>query len=167
MQVEVVRGDIAHMEADALVNAANNHLWMGGGIAGALKRAGGWEIEVEAQNKGPIPIGEAVATGAGRLKARYVIHAALMGQDLLTNAAYIKTATRNSLKLANELGIKSLVFPAFGTGVGRFPVDESARIMIREIKLFGQSPSSLEKILFVLFHDETYQIFLEELERQG
>src|SRR3990170_7908766 len=100
VKIEVLRGDITKLELDALVNAANNRLWMGGGVAGALKRAGGPEIEAEAIKKGPIPIGEAVVTGAGKLKAKYVIHAAVMGQDLQTDATKIRQATVNSLKRA-------------------------------------------------------------------
>ena len=98
VKIKLVQGDITDQEVDAIVNAANNHLWMGAGVAGAIKRKGGKEIEDEAMNKGPIPIGEAVVTCAGKLKAKYVIHAAVMGQDLITNEEYIKNATLNSLK---------------------------------------------------------------------
>jgi O-acetyl-ADP-ribose deacetylase (regulator of RNase III) len=122
IRLDVQQGDITRVKADALVNAANNHLWMGGGVAGALKREGGPEVEAEALAKGPIPVGEAAVTTAGRLPARYVIHAAVMGQDLRTDADKIQRATRNSLLRADEIGIKTVAFPALGTGVGGFPL---------------------------------------------
>ena len=127
LKIKLIQGDITDQEVDAIVNAANNHLWMGAGVAGAIKRKGGREIEDEAMKKGPIPIGEAVITSAGKLKAKYVIHAAVMGQDLTTNEEYIKNATLNSLKRAEELKIKSIAFLAFGTGVGGFPTDKIGR----------------------------------------
>ncbi|HXR11275.1 MAG TPA: macro domain-containing protein, partial [Gaiellaceae bacterium] len=113
MQLEVVDGDIASLEVDAVANAANDRLWMGAGVAGALKRAGGEEIEREAMAKGPIPVGTAVETSAGRLPARYVIHGAVMGQDLRTNADLVRRTTRACLALADELGCRSLALPAF------------------------------------------------------
>src|SRR6478672_5423500 len=118
MELEVREGDIAEVEADAIANAANDHLWMGAGVAGAIKRAGGAEIEREAVARGPIAVGDAVATGAGRLHARWVIHAAVMGQDLVTSAELIAGATGRTLEVAEELGARSLALPAFGTGVG-------------------------------------------------
>src|SRR6059036_4359296 len=102
MKLEVVEGDIASLDVDAVANAANDRLWMGAGVAGALKRAGGEEIEREAIAKGPIGVGEAVATGAGRLPARWVIHGAVMGQDLATNAELIERTTRRCLEVADE-----------------------------------------------------------------
>src|SRR5258708_10949274 len=121
IEITLVEGDITRIEADAIVNAANNALWMGAGVAGAIKRAGGEEIEREALLKGPIEIGDAVATGAGRLDARWVIHGAVMGQDLRTDADTIATTTRRCLEVADELGARSLALPAFGTGVGGVP----------------------------------------------
>jgi len=165
-KIEVYQGDITQLELDALVNAANNRLWMGSGVAGALKRAGGKEIEAEAVKKGPIPIGEAVATGAGKLKARYVIHAAVMGQDLKTDAEKIRQATKNSLLRADELGIKSVAFPAFGTGVGGFPLGECARIMISEVSQHSAMKTSLERVVFALFDQLAYETFKQELDRQ-
>ena len=164
IKIEVYYGDITQLELDALANAANNRLWMGGGVAGALKRAGGKEIEVEAVKKGPIPIGEAVATGAGKLKAKYVIHAAVMGQDLKTDAEKIRQATKNSLLRAAELGIKSIAFPALGTGVGGFPLKECARIMIGEVRQC--SARKLEKVVFALYDEPAYQTFKQELDAQ-
>jgi O-acetyl-ADP-ribose deacetylase (regulator of RNase III) len=159
MDITLARGDIAQQDADAIVNAANNRLWMGAGVAGAIKRAAGQEIEREAVAKGPIPIGEAVVTGAGRLKARHVIHAAVMGQDLRTDAAKIRQATQNSLRRADELGLKSIAFPALGTGVGGFSLEECARIMLDVVQEHSAGGSSLERVVFVLYDEPAYQAF--------
>jgi len=148
MELEVREGDIAEVEADAIANAANDHLWMGAGVAGALKRAGGDEIEHEAMAQGPIELGTAIATAAGRLHARYVVHGAVMGQDLRTNAELVRRTTRSCLDVADELGCRSLALPAFGTGVGGFPLDECARIMVGEAQAF--EPRSLEYVLFAV-----------------
>jgi O-acetyl-ADP-ribose deacetylase len=149
LEVEVVEGDIAALAVDAVANAANDRLWMGSGVAGAIKRAGGDEIEREAISKGPIAVGEAVATSAGRLPARWVIHAAVMGQDLVTSADAIRRATRRTLEVADELGAESLALPAFGTGVGGFPLDECARIMIEEVRAF--EGRALGRVVFAVF----------------
>ena len=159
MQIKLVRGDIAQQDAEAIVNAANNRLWMGAGVAGAIKRAGGREIEEEAVAKGPIPIGEAAVTGAGRLKAAYVIHAAVMGQDLRTDADKIRQATQNSLRRADELGLKSIAFPALGTGVGGFSLEDCARLMLDVVQRHGTSATSLERVVFVLYDQPAYQAF--------
>lgn len=166
IKIEVQQGDITQLELDALVNAANNRLWMGGGVAGALKKAGGKEIEAEAVKKGPIPVGEAVVTGAGKLKAKYIIHAAVMGPDLKTDAKKIREATKNSLLSGDELGIKSIAFPALGTGVGGFPLNECARIMIDEVRQYSARKTGLEKVVFVLFGQSAYQAFKQELEKE-
>jgi O-acetyl-ADP-ribose deacetylase (regulator of RNase III) len=161
MRLEVVEGDIAALEVDAVANAANNHLWMGAGVAGALKRAGGEEIEREAVAKGPIGLGDAVATGAGRLKARHVVHGAVMGQDLRTNADLVRKTTRSCLELADELGAHSLALPAFGTGVGGFPLRECAEIMVGEARRY--EPASLERVVFAVFGDEAREAFDDAL----
>jgi len=153
----VVEGDIAEIEADAIANAANDHLWMGAGVAGALKRAGGREIEAEAVAKGPIERGTALATTAGRLRARYVIHGAVMGQNLRTNADLVRRTTRACLALADELDCASLALPAFGTGVGGFPLDECARIMVGEARRF--KGTSLRRVIFAVFGDEAAGAF--------
>jgi len=157
VQLEVVDGDIASLEVDAVANAANDRLWMGAGVAGALKRAGGEEIEREAMAKGPIPVGTAVETSAGRLPARYVIHGAVMGQDLRTNADLVRRTTRACLALADELGCRSLALPAFGTGVGGFALAECARIMVDEARAF--EPHALERVVFAVFGDDAYSTF--------
>ena len=157
MQLEVLQGDIAAVEADAVANAANDHLWMGSGVAGALKRVGGEEIEREAMAQGPVPVGTAVATTAGRLPARYVIHGAVMGQDLRTSADLVERTTRACLELADELGCRSLALPAFGTGVGGFPLHECARLMVDVVRAF--EPRSLEQVLVCVFGDDAYDAF--------
>jgi len=161
VELEVVEGNIAELDVDAIANAANNHLWMGAGVAGAIKRAGGEEIEQEAVAQGPIVVGEAVATGGGRLKAQHVIHGAVMGQDLRTNAELVAQTTRRSLELADELGARSLALPAFGTGVGGFPLAECAEIMVREVR--AHEPASLERVVFAVYGDEAEAAFRRAL----
>ena len=151
-ELSVVAGDITALDVDAIANAANNHLWMGAGVAGAIKRAGGEEIEREAVAKGPIEIGDAVATGGGKLAARWVIHGAVMGQDLRTNAELVRRTTESCLRVADELGAESLALPAFGTGVGGFPLAECARIMVSAVR--AHEPVSLRRVVFAVFGDE-------------
>ncbi len=164
-RVQLRQGDITEFEADALVNAANNHLRMGGGVAGAIKRKGGQIIEREALKLAPIPIGEAVVTTAGKLKAKYVIHAAGMGLDLRTDEVKIRNATINSLKRAEELRIKSIAFPSIGTGVGGFPLERAADIMIKTIMDHINQGCSLNIITFVLFDKNAYDAFKITLEK--
>ncbi|HKS77860.1 MAG TPA: macro domain-containing protein [Gaiellaceae bacterium] len=158
VRLEVRDGDIAAVEVDAVANAANDRLWMGAGVAGALKRAGGDEIEREAVALGPIPLGSAVATSAGSLPARWVIHGAVMGQDLRTDADLVRRTTRSCLQLADELGCRSLALPAFGTGVGGFALAECARIMVAEARSF--EPQTLERVIFAVFGGEAYDVFV-------
>ena len=160
-ELEVLEGDITALEVDAIANAANNRLWMGGGVAGAIKRAGGEEIEREAIQQGPIDVGDAVATKAGRLPARWVIHGAVMGQDLKTNADFVRRTTASCLRLADELGVESIALPAFGTGVGGFSVDECARIMIEAVR--NHEPSSLKRVVFAVFGAEAKAAFERSL----
>ena len=161
LELEVRQGDIARVEADAIANAANDRLWMGAGVAGALKRAGGDEIEREAMAIGGIPLGTAVATAAGRLRARWVIHGAVMGQDLRTDADLVGRTTRACLELADELGARSLALPAFGTGVGGFPLGRCASIMIEEARIFAAQ--SLERVIFAVYGEEAYDAFSSAL----
>lgn len=163
MEIELVEGDIAALEVDAVANAANDRLWMGAGVAGALKRAGGEQIEREAVALGPIGLGDAVATGAGRLAARWVIHGAVMGQDLRTNAQLVARTTRRCLEVADGLGAHSLALPAFGTGVGGFPLAECARIMVETVEAY--EPASLERIVFAVFGAEAQAAFALALAR--
>jgi O-acetyl-ADP-ribose deacetylase (regulator of RNase III) len=161
LELEVVEGDIAALDVEAIANAANDHLWMGAGVAGAIKRAGGEEIEREAMAKGPIPVGTAVATGAGTLDARFVIHGAVMGQDLHTNADLIQRTTQSCLALADRLGCTSLALPAFGTGVGGFPLDECARLMVGVARTY--EPKSLQRVVFAVFGAESAATFRDAL----
>ena len=163
-KLEVVEGDIAALEVDAIANAANSELSMGAGVAGALKRAGGGEIEREAVAKGPIETGEAVATSAGRLPARYVVHGAVMGPDLETDADLVRRTTRRCLEVADELGCESVALPAFGTGVGRFPLHECARIMVDVVREF--QPRSLGRVVLAVFGEEARRAFEEALASQ-
>jgi O-acetyl-ADP-ribose deacetylase len=148
VDLQAAEGDIAALEVDAVANAANDHLWMGAGVAGALKRAGGTEIEQEAVALGPIELGTAVATGAGRLPARWVIHGAVMGQDLRTTSELVRRTTRSCLAAADDLGCRSLALPAFGTGVGGFPLAECSRIMVDETRQFV--PAYLQRVVFAV-----------------
>ena len=160
-ELSVVEGDITALDVDAIANAANDHLWMGAGVAGAIKRAGGDEIEREAVAKGPIGVGDAVATTAGRLKARYVIHGAVMGQDLRTSPDLIGRTTLRCLEVADELSAASLALPAFGTGVGGFPLDECARIMVAAAR--GFEGRSLRRVVFAVFGADAERTFREAL----
>lgn len=161
MKLEVREGDIAQVEADAIANSANDRLWMGAGVAGALKQAGGDEIEQEAMAIGGIPLGTAVATTAGRLRARWVIHGAVMGQDLRTDADLVRRTTRSCLEVADELGARSLALPAFGTGVGGFQLAECARIMVDEARIFPAH--TLEHVTFAVYGSEAYEAFSSAL----
>ena len=157
--IRIIKGDITESTADAIVNAANNHLWMGAGVAGAIKRKGGQKIEDEAVSKGPVPVGEAVVTTAGLLASKYVIHAAAMGQDLKTDENKIWMATRNSLLRADELNLESIDFPALGTGVGGFPLDEAAGVMIKATRDYLRDSNFIKSVGFVLFDDTAFNAY--------
>lgn len=164
--VLVERGDITDREVDAIVNAANSHLWMGAGVAGAIKKKGGVIIEEEAVRQGPIEVGEAVLTTAGNLPATHVIHAAAMGQDLKTDAQKIAQATRSSLALAEKHKLSSIAFPALGTGVGGFPPTQAAEAMLGAVlEHLKAGTTSLQQVIFVLYQEETLKAFSETLTR--
>src|SRR5215470_19166971 len=132
-RIQIQQGDITEMDVDAIVNAANNDLLLGAGVAGAIARKGGESIQKECKEIGSIPVGFAAITGAGKLKARNVIHAASMGLGgARTTAKSLKTSTAHSLRLAAERNLKSIAFPAIGTGVSGFPMQECAQIMLNE-----------------------------------
>lgn len=159
-EIKVVKADITELEADAIVNAANNKGFMGGGVAAAIKNKGGKIIEDEAIKKCPIKIGEAIFTTAGSLKAKYVIHAATMGMDFATDEVKIRDSFKNTLKVADKLRVKSIVFPALGCGTGGFPLLASAKIMAQEVwRYLREEDSKLEEILFCLNTREAYDIF--------
>jgi O-acetyl-ADP-ribose deacetylase (regulator of RNase III) len=181
MKIEIRRGDITDQrDVDAIVNAANTELWLGSGVAGAIAARGGPDIEREAMAQGPVKLGQAVATTAGNLPNRYVLHAAAMGyreedrivpkrEGSLSSEAIIRDATINSLKLADELECGSIAFPALATGVGGFPVEECARVMIgaaNDYALSGRD-SAVERVIFVLFTASDETIFREELKRES
>lgn len=167
MLIDTVMGDIADVEADAIVNAANSALWMGSGVAGAIKRKGGSQIESEAVSKGPIAVGEAVATSAGFLRAEWVIHAAVMGQDLKTDGTKIQMATISSLRLATELNAESIALPSLGTGVGGFPMRRAAEIMIQVALDHANRLNRPRHITFVLFSEDCKEAFDRALEKAG
>ena len=157
IEIEVVQGDITEADVDAIVNAANDQLWMGTGVAGAIVRRGGRGIEDEAIAQGPISVGEAVITSGGVLPARHVIHAAAMGRDLQTDSDKIAKATQSALALADAHNLRSLALPALGTGVGRFPLQECARIMVAAVR--GHESASLRTVRFVLLNDSACRAF--------
>jgi O-acetyl-ADP-ribose deacetylase (regulator of RNase III)/ADP-ribose pyrophosphatase YjhB (NUDIX family) len=159
-EIKIVKGDITELKVDAIVNAANNKLVMGGGVAGAIKRKGGKVIEDEAVKKGPIEIGEAVATSAGNLPSKYVIHAATMDMSFETDEIKIRDSARNALEVAEGLKINSLAFPALGCGVGGFPLLASAKIMAQEtLKHLRESKTGLKEIIFCLYNQKAYEVF--------
>jgi len=165
-EVQVLQGDITELRADALVNAANSHLWMGAGVAGAIKKKGGRIIEDEAVKLGPIPTGEAVITTGGALHCRYIIHAAGMGPDLKTNPDKIRKATTNALRRAEEKGLKSVAFPAIGAGVGKIEPKEVAFVMIDSLVEYARTGTNIRKVIFVLFSEDVYSAFMNELSQR-
>ncbi len=163
IKIEILQGDITESGTEAIVNAANNHLWMGSGVAGAIKREGGQVIEDEAVKKGPVPVGQAVETTAGGLPFKYILHAAGMGQDLRTSAEIVFETTVNTLLLADRLKLKSVAFPAIGTGVGGLSLELCARNMKKAIEETSVGFQHLEKVQFVLFDKSTFDTFRKEL----
>jgi O-acetyl-ADP-ribose deacetylase (regulator of RNase III) len=165
--IRLIKGDITKVEADAIVNAANSWLKHGGGVAGAIVREGGRIIQEESdriiRERGPIKVGEAVYTSAGLLKAKYVIHTVgpRMGEG--DEEEKLKNATLNSLKLAERLGLNSIVFPAISTGIFGYPKDKCAQVMLRTVKEYILSEGKLKEIMFCLYDDETYRIFEETM----
>jgi O-acetyl-ADP-ribose deacetylase (regulator of RNase III) len=155
------RGDITEYEVDAIVNAANSSLSMGAGVAAAIKRKGGTIIEEDAVRQGPVEVGDVVVTTAGNLPASYVIHAAVMGQDLRSSLEGVRRATLAALRRAEEMRLHSLAFPAFGTGVGRMAPREAADAMVTALRAhLGEVASShVRRVHLVLFEDDTYRAF--------
>jgi O-acetyl-ADP-ribose deacetylase len=161
--VQVQQADITKLDVDAIANAANTDLRHGGGVAGAIVRTGGRSIQEESDRLAPIELGAAVATGAGELPARWVIHAATMHLGGGTSADAIRAATASTLRVADELGAGSLGLVAFGTGVGGFPVDEAARIEVEEVRRHLDTGSDLEHVVFCVFGDEAADAFARAL----
>jgi O-acetyl-ADP-ribose deacetylase len=159
-QLEVRQADVTKLEVDAIANAANTRLMHGGGVAGAIARAGGPEVQRESDERAPIELGAAVETTAGEMPARWVIHAATMELGGPTSADIIEQATRSTLAKAEELGAHSLALVAFGTGVGGFPLDEAARIMVEVAR---EHDGELETIVFAVHGAEAERAFTEAL----
>ena len=166
LTVEVQQGDLTIQDVDAIVNAANNDLELGGGVAGAIARAGGPAIQAECRTIGPIEVGDAAITGGGRLKARHVIHAASMRLGGRTTAESLRRSTRRSLAIAEERGLRSIALPAIGTGIARFPMDDCARIMMEEVVALAPTARSMRDVRFILFGDDAVSAFRAEAERQ-
>ena len=155
-ELEVSQADVTKLEVDAIANAANTELRHGGGVAAAISRAGGPDVQRESDQKAPIDLGEAVETTAGRMPARYVIHAATMELGGPTSAEIIERATRSTLAKAEQLGCRSLALVAFGTGVGGFPLEEAARIMVGVAR---DHEGGLERIVFAVRGGEAAEAF--------
>ncbi len=166
-EIELVKGHITKVDTEVIVNAANNNFWMGSGVAGAIKAAGGQSVEDDAMAKGPVMPGEAVYSTAGKLRFKYVIHAAVMGQDLRTNDKLIRQATVSSLNLAESLKIKSLAFPAFGTGVGGFPMTACANLMEAAVRGYQPVANHLERVVFCMFDELGMYAFRNAMARQS
>jgi O-acetyl-ADP-ribose deacetylase (regulator of RNase III) len=157
--VEVLEVDITSLDVDAIANAANTRLLHGGGVAGAISRAGGPAVDRESQAVAPIGLGEAVETSAGSMPCRWVIHAATMELGGPTSAEIIRRATVSTLRKAEELGVKSLALVAFGTGVGGFPVAEAARIEVDEVHKHLEGGSGLERVVFAVRGEAAREAF--------
>lgn len=158
-EIEVQQADITNLEVDAIANAANTDLRHGGGVAGAISRAGGPSVQAESDERAPIELGEAVETAAGELPCRWVIHAATMELGGPTSAEIIRSATASTLAKADELGAKSLALVAFGTGVGGFRIDEAARIEVEEVRRHLGGDSGIERVVFAVRGDEAEAAF--------
>jgi O-acetyl-ADP-ribose deacetylase (regulator of RNase III) len=155
-ELEILAADVTTLEVDAIANAANTRLMHGGGVAGAISRAGGPEVQRESDERAPIGLGEAVETTAGDMPARWVIHAATMELGGPTSGEVIERATRSTLVRAEQLGCRSLALVAFGTGVGGFPLDEAARVMVGVARAHE---GELERIVFAVHGDEAERAF--------
>ena len=148
MKITIIQGDITNLSVDAIVNAANSYGYMGGGVAGAIKRIGGREIEMEAVSQAPIPVGHAVLTTAGRLRCKHVVHAPTMEQPAsLIDVGNVNEATRAALECAEENGLKRIAIPGLGTGVGGAPIDKAAKAMLDVIVNFDEK--SLEEVILI------------------
>lgn len=163
-EIIIRKGDIIEEKVDAIVNPANSHGTMGGGVAGAIKSVGGGEIEREVIKRGPIKIGKAIATTAGKLPAKFVIHAPTMEMPAQRiNIENVEKATYGALECAKNLGIKSIAFPGMGTGVGGVAKKDAANVMLNTIKRFIDTGNSIDKVILVGFDDELTKAFKESL----
>lgn len=164
-RIHLRTGDITDMATDAIVNAANNDLQLGAGVAGAIRRRGGPAIQEECDRIGPVAVGEAAITGGGNLKARHVIHAASMALGGRTTEPNLRSSVRHSLRLADEHKLRSIAFPAVGAGIAGFPIDRCAEVMLEEALQHLESGSALEEIWFVLFDAACAAAFQEVYNR--
>ncbi|MBP1704919.1 MAG: Appr-1-p processing domain protein [Chloroflexi bacterium] len=162
-EIALWNGDICDLEVDAIVNPANVTLWMATGVGGAIKRAGGDEIEFAAVRQGPANLGEAVVTEAGSLAARYVIHAVSLDRDRRTSALVIERALRSSFARARELGIESIAIPALGTGVGGFALEEAARVTVTTVRSELDRSPRIATVILALRGTTAYEAFREAL----
>lgn len=162
-KIKILQGDITDSGCEAIVNAANTELWLGSGVAGAIREKGGPSIQEECSAIGTIGLGEAVVTGAGNLQAKHIIHAASMSFDQDTTEESLYDAICNSLKRAEELQVKSIAFPAIGTGEAKFDTQRCAEIMLAEVVRQIPLLTHLEKVEIVLFDEKTKKIFETEL----
>ncbi|HEV2289773.1 MAG TPA: macro domain-containing protein [Candidatus Acidoferrales bacterium] len=165
--ISFLQGDLTDMDVDAIVNAANNDLQLGGGVAGAIRRKGGEEIQRECDEIGSIAVGGAAITTGGRLKARYVIHAASMALGGRTTANALRSSVGESLKLAAQHRLTSIAFPAVGTGIAAFPMHECAEIMLEAATRHLEGTTALEKIYFVLFDERALKTFEQVWKDKG
>ncbi len=158
-KLELVEGDITEMKVDAIVNAANSALQLGGGVAGAIRRKGGPTIQQECDRIGGTPVGTAVMTDGGKLRARHVIHAVgpRMGEG--DEEAKLASAVRSSLDLAERAGLRTVAFPAISTGIFGYPIEDAARVMLRTTIERLEAGSSLAAVTFCLFEREAYEVF--------
>ena len=162
-KIELVQGDITENDTDAIVNAANSQLVLGAGVAGAIRSKGGPSIQEECNAIGHCPVGGAVITGGGKLKARHVIHAVGPRQGEGDEEAKLKNATLSSLKVAEENNLKSIAFPAISTGIYGFPLDACARIMLTTVKEYLTGPTKIERVVFALFDDKSFKVFEDQM----
>ena len=158
-RIELWNGDICELEVDAIVNAANLSLWMSTGVGGAIKRAGGDEIEFAAVRQAPVALGESIVTQAGKLAARAVIHAVSLDRDRRTSATIIDAAVRSALARAREIGATSIAFPAMGTGVGGFPLEEAALVTVRAVRDELPNSPDIQHVIFAMRGATAYQAF--------
>jgi len=164
-EIELIQGDITESDTDAIVNAANDQLILGAGVAGAIRSKGGPSIQEECNAIGYCPVGGAVITGGGNLKARHIIHAVGPRQGEGDEETKLKNATLNSLKVANQNNCKSITFPAISTGIFGFPLDACARIMLTTAKEYLFGTTKIESVVFVLFDDESLKAFEDRLKK--
>jgi O-acetyl-ADP-ribose deacetylase (regulator of RNase III) len=164
-QLELIEGDITTLDVDAIVNAANEHLQLGGGVAGAIRQKGGPSIQEECNRIGGTPVGTAVMTGAGNLKARQVIHAVGPRWGEGDEDKKLASAVRAALALADRRGMRSIALPALSTGIFGFPLERAARILLTEVHRYLQGGTKLERVVICLFGSEAFKVFKQELRR--